>query len=126
MSRVASGLIAQPGQSAGLITKLLRKKFHQEVGKPDAVSSNLTGPTLAKTRENSKSENRKASKKKSRILEKSELEELKTDLQRILPTLAKHNVEDLRALIHQSYVKRFKRSRIPKHGNLNKGFTEYE
>ena len=90
------------------------------------MSSNLTGPILAKTRENSKSENGKASKKKTRILRKSELEELKTDLQRILPTLAKHNVEDLRTLIHQSYVKRFKRSRMPKYGNLNKGFTEYE
>ena len=92
----------------------------------EAESSNLSGPTSATTRENSKSENRKASKKETRILEKSELEELKTDLQRILPTLAKHNVEDLRTLIHRSYVKHFKRSRTQKYGNLNKGFTEYE
>ena len=35
-------------------------------------------------------------------------------------------MEGLRTLIHQTYVKCFKRSRIPKYGNLNKGFTEYE
>ena len=47
-------------------------------------------------------------------------------MKRILPNLAKHQIEEIRTIVHQTYVKRFKRSRIPKYGNLNKGFTEYE
>jgi integrase len=44
----------------------------------------------------------------------------------VLPKLSKNQVETLRSIIHQHYVKRFKRSRIPKYGNLDKGFTEQE
>ncbi len=47
-------------------------------------------------------------------------------LQALLLCLAKHDIEDIRTIVHQVYVKRFRRSRIPKYGNLNKGFTEYE
>ncbi len=60
------------------------------------------------------------------ISHKSERQNLKTELLRLLPTLPKHEVEDIRSIVHQHYVKRFRRSRIPKYGNLNKGFTEYE
>ena len=42
-----------------------------------------------------------------------------------MPHLAKHDIEDIRTIVHQVYVKWFRRSRIPKYGNLNKGFTEY-
>ena len=55
-----------------------------------------------------------------------EYTKLKAELSRILPNLAKHQIEEIRTLVHQTYVKRFKRSRIPKYGNLNKGFTDYE
>ena len=55
-----------------------------------------------------------------------ECTKLKAELSRILPNLAKHQIEEIKTLVHQTYVKRFKRSRIPKYGNLNKGFTEYE
>ncbi len=44
----------------------------------------------------------------------------------VLPKLSKNQVETLRSIVHQHYVKRFKRSRIPKYGNLDKGFTEQE
>ena len=55
-----------------------------------------------------------------------ECTKLKAELSRILTNLAKHQIEEIRTLVHQTYVKRFKRSRIPKYGNLNKGFTDYE
>ncbi len=57
---------------------------------------------------------------------KFECTKLKAELKRILPNLAKHQIEEIRTIVHQTYVKRFKRSRIPKYGNLNKGFTDYE
>ena len=57
---------------------------------------------------------------------KFECTELKQKLQAVLPHLAKHDIEDIRTIVHQVYVKRFRRSRIPKYGNLNKGFTELE
>ena len=57
---------------------------------------------------------------------KSDFLDYKNGLGLLLPKLAKHEVEELRSVIHQHYVKRFKRSRIPKYGNLNKGFTEQE
>ncbi len=59
-------------------------------------------------------------------LRKSDFLDYKNGLDLLLPKLAKHEVEELRSVIHQHYVKRFKRSRIPKYGNLNKGFTEQE
>jgi integrase len=57
---------------------------------------------------------------------KSDFSECKKGLDLLLPKLAKHEVEELRSLIHKHYVKRFKRNRIPKYGNLDKGFTERE
>ncbi len=70
------------------------------------------------------------SKQKGRIefviSHKSEQQNLKTELLRLLPTLSKNQIEELRSIVYQHYVKRFRRSRIPKYGNLNKGFTEYE
>ena len=54
---------------------------------------------------------------------KSDFLDYKNGLDLLLPKLAKHAVEELRSVIHQHYVKRFKRSRIPKYGNLSKGFT---
>ncbi len=68
----------------------------------------------------------KRNKEEFGISHKSERQNLKNDLLRLLPTLPKHEVEDIRSIVHQHYVKRFRKSRIPKYGNLNKGFTEYE
>ena len=83
------------------------------------------GPTSATTRENISRKTEKQAKRKHEFLENLN-SKAKKRFAKNLPTLAKHNVEDLRTVIHQSYVKRFKRSRTPKYGNLNKGFTEYE
>ncbi len=43
-----------------------------------------------------------------------------------LPYLPKHYLVDIRKQVTAQFVKRFKRSRIPKYGALNKGFTEQE
>ncbi|MEM3839454.1 MAG: site-specific integrase [Candidatus Micrarchaeaceae archaeon] len=50
--------------------------------------------------------------------------EVKAYLQRALPTLAKHEVEDLTHTIRQFYITKFHRRRTPKYGTINKGFTE--
>ncbi len=51
---------------------------------------------------------------------------IKGELERTLPYLPKHYLVDIRKQVTAQFVKRFKRSRIPKYGALNKGFTEQE
>ena len=40
--------------------------------------------------------------------------------------MAKHDVEDLRSQVYSYYIKHFRRPKVPKYGNLNKGFNELE
>ncbi len=47
-------------------------------------------------------------------------------MERYLPTLPKHHLVEIRKMVMQQFRKRFQRSRIPKYGSLNKGFTEQE
>ena len=51
---------------------------------------------------------------------------IKCELERYLPTLPKHHLVEIRKMVMQQFRKRFQRSRIPKYGSLNKGFTEQE
>ncbi len=51
---------------------------------------------------------------------------IKGELERSLPYLPKHYLVDIRKQVMQTFRKRFQRSRIPKYGSLNKGFTEPE
>ncbi|MCW6159472.1 MAG: site-specific integrase [Candidatus Micrarchaeales archaeon] len=51
---------------------------------------------------------------------------IKDELERSLPYLPKHYLVDIRKQVTAQFVKRFKRSCIPKYGTLNKGFTEQE
>ena len=51
---------------------------------------------------------------------------IKGELERTLPTLPKHHLVEVRKMVMQQFRKRFQRSRIPKYGSLNKGFTEQE
>ena len=51
---------------------------------------------------------------------------IKGELERTLPTLPKHHLVEIRKMVMQQFRKRFQRSRIPKYGSLNKGFTEQE
>ena len=51
---------------------------------------------------------------------------IKGELERSLPYLPKHYLVDIRKMVMQTFRKRFQRSRIPKYGSLNKGFTEPE
>jgi integrase len=51
---------------------------------------------------------------------------LKSELEQYLPTLPKHHLVEIRKMVMQQFRKRFQRSRIPKYGSLNKGFTEQE
>ncbi len=48
------------------------------------------------------------------------------ELERALPTLPKHHLVEIRKMVMRQFRKRFQRSRIPKYGSLNKGFTEQE
>ena len=57
---------------------------------------------------------------------KTAYKELKEDLEAQLPYLPKHCLMDIRKMVTAQFVKRFRRSRIPKYGSLNKGFTERE
>ena len=57
---------------------------------------------------------------------KTAYKELKADLEANLPYMPKHYLVDIRKQVAAQFVKRFKRSRIPKYGALNKGFTEQE
>ena len=57
---------------------------------------------------------------------KTAYEHLKVELEAQLPYLPKHCLVDIRKMVVAQFVKRFKRSRIPKYGSLNKGFTESE
>ena len=105
---------------------MVRRYLH----KVKAVSPILTGPIPAKS--TTKRESDYATKQAKTVkpefgsLCKSDFLDYKKGLDLLLPKLAKHEVEELRSVIHQHYVKRFKRSRIPKYGNLDKGFTESE
>jgi len=51
---------------------------------------------------------------------------LKTELEANLPYLPKHRLVEIRKMVIAQFAKRFKKSRIPKYGSLNKGFTERE
>jgi integrase len=51
---------------------------------------------------------------------------LKEHLEEAIPTLPKHHLVEIRKLVTEQFRKRFQRSRIPKYGALNKGFTELE
>ncbi len=51
---------------------------------------------------------------------------LKCELDKTLPNLPKHHLVEIRKMVMQQFRKRFQRSRIPKYGSLNKGFTEQE
>ena len=51
---------------------------------------------------------------------------LKCELDKTLPYLPKHHLVEIRKMVMQQFRKRFQRSRIPKYGSLNKGFTEQE
>jgi integrase len=51
---------------------------------------------------------------------------IKGELERTLPYLPKHHLVEIRKMVMQTFRKRFQRSRIPKYGSLNKGFTEQE
>ena len=57
---------------------------------------------------------------------KTAYKHLKAELEANLPYLPKHHLVDIRKMVIAQFVKRFKRSRIPKYGALNKGFTERE
>jgi len=51
---------------------------------------------------------------------------VKGELERALPDMPKHHLVEIRKMIMKTFRKRFQRSRIPKYGSLNKGFTEQE
>ena len=54
-----------------------------------------------------------------------ELDRVKGEVAQILPSLGKHKIEELRRVIDEHYERRFRgKRRIPKYGNLNKGFTD--
>ena len=57
---------------------------------------------------------------------KSQTAHIKAELAQVLPYLPKHDLVDIRKIVMQQFRKRFKWSRIPKYGSLNKGFTEQE
>ncbi len=57
---------------------------------------------------------------------KSAYEALKNQLEAQLPYLPKHDLVELRMMMVSQFKKRFKKSRIPKYGSLNKGFDERE
>lgn len=55
----------------------------------------------------------------------AELEREKEIVAQLIPRLGKHKIEELRKVIDKHYIKRFQgKCRIPKYGDLNKGFTE--
>ena len=59
------------------------------------------------------------------IMDNLELDRVKGEVAQILPSLGKHRIEELRRVIDAHYKKRFRgKRRIPKYGNLNKGFTD--
>ncbi len=55
-----------------------------------------------------------------------EFNHLKGELNRLLPTLSKWRVEELRAIISEFHTNKWKRHRTPKYGTINKGFTTAE
>ncbi len=57
---------------------------------------------------------------------KPQFASLRSELDRTLPYLPKHHLVEVRKMVMQQFRKRFQRSRIPKYGALNKGFTEQE
>ena len=57
-------------------------------------------------------------------MDSTELDRVKGEVAQILPSLGKHRIEELRRVIDAHYEKRFRgKRRVPKYGNLNKGFT---
>ena len=105
---------ANPAESI----KLLGKKFYQEAGenscdKPASGSGCNCG---------FKAESHQA----SGCSPKQDFALIKGELERYLPTLPKHHLVEIRKMVIQQFRKRFQRSRIPKYGSLNKGFTEQE
>ena len=57
---------------------------------------------------------------------KTAYESLKAELEAILPLLPKHYMVEVRKQVTAQFKKRFKKSRVPKYGSLNKGFEERE
>jgi len=57
---------------------------------------------------------------------KSEPEEIKEYLAKILPSLSKAKMEEITKLVRQYYTQRYKHLKTPKYGTLNKGFTEQQ
>ncbi len=58
-------------------------------------------------------------------MDSTELDRVKGEVAQILPSLGKHRIEELRRVIDAHYEKRFRgKRRVPKYGNLNKGFTD--
>ncbi len=51
---------------------------------------------------------------------------IKGELEKYLPALPKRHPVEIRKMVMQQFRKRFRQSRIPKYGSLNKGFTEQE
>ena len=51
---------------------------------------------------------------------------IKAELEAQLPCMPKHDMVELRKMIIAQFKKRFKKSRVPKYGSLNKGFEERE
>ncbi len=51
---------------------------------------------------------------------------IRASLETTLPILPKHYLVEIRKQVTAQFVKRFKKSRIPKYGSLNKGFGEQE
>ncbi len=57
---------------------------------------------------------------------KAEFEPSIEELKYYFSTLSKHRLVEVRKVLTEQFVKRFKKSRIPKYGSINKGFTEQE
>ena len=60
------------------------------------------------------------------VRNKARFESLVASLEASLPRLPKHQLVEVRKLVTAQFVKRFKKSHIPKYGSINKGFTEQE
>ena len=52
--------------------------------------------------------------------------QLQEQLRRVMPSLAKHHLEELTHTVREEYCRRYAHSKNLKYGNLNKGFTEQE
>ena len=55
-----------------------------------------------------------------------EFDELNNEITKASMTLPKHKLKRLKSVLHKGYCRRFKRSRIPKYGNINTVFKDDE